>query len=295
MGGDGGCVPQRADMVKTAGFRLINKVGGPSGFLANTFIMVGDDSVGRKEGKILRMTSCRMTNEPLTKDTPIMADRLGNLFLKEEIISRLLAKRIPEPFMHITKLKDLKDAKITFESGRNSKRSSDDKRHHMVCPLVGKEIDDGTTRAVILWKCGCVLSMTGLDSVPSTDRSCPSCGEPDALVTPPSKDAPATRVQLAADLEEGKKLYDRLPQKIRDKIEAAQKVAGKRAAREQGQGSSAAGADDDPDEGAMSPKRRRVNASQSGRSEVFRSIFKAPGEITSCPRDGFGTGGGARR
>ena len=49
MGGDGGCVPQRADMVKTRGYDFLRQHdgsgGGGQGYAANTMIYVGEDKV----------------------------------------------------------------------------------------------------------------------------------------------------------------------------------------------------------------------------------------------------------
>ena len=213
MGGDGGCVPQRADMVKTVGYGFAYD-GGGQGFLANTIIQVGTDQVGAKEARRIWMSTCRLSSEPLKE--PIVCDRLGSLMNKEAVLTTLMTKKhlIQERFPHISKLKDVRDCKCLFSdqtqgaaassalglsdrdtlgaaaSGSNKKAAivggsvgrplegGVDGRH-ILCPLTGAELDDGVTRAVLLWNCGCLMAKKSLDSLTKADKiggSCPSCG-----------------------------------------------------------------------------------------------------------------------
>jgi len=319
-------VPQRADLVKTRGFDLVaNKYGGAQGSLANTFHMASDDKVGTKEGRRLRMSTCRLTGEPLA--APMMGDMLGNLYNKEDVISFLLSKKMPIPFSHIQKLRDLKDVRVVNSTSAGAGADADARNEPVregavdqnrgdskmfLCPLSGKDLDDGTTRGVLLWGCGCIFSKAAFEPFRLRDgESCPSCGEQIGEV-----------ILLAPDAEEAKVMFEKLPQKVKDKVAAIRKrekeklsaIAPGRGAfvdKDKSGGSGAAGATsssrggghssnnkraagDPADAKHQSNKRRKEDVGRSS-SSVFNQIFRPSAELnTMTKRDGFGTGGAAR-
>ena len=258
MGGDGGLVPQRADMVRTRGFRL-NASGG-MGYSANTLIAVGADTgIPPREMRRLRMTCCALgagsgagdgeadaeagsgagagatpeqqetgpaaSSQGESQDleegvevgdlqrlaaakalafdkksksqkdggapgrsvvclenssSGILADRLGNLFQKERVLTALLEKKLPPGIApHVKKMsRDLREVRIscriievrgsasasgTDGAGGTGTGSSSVAAAKFVCPLNdtgnSSELDNGTTRSCVLWTCGCVLSV----------------------------------------------------------------------------------------------------------------------------------------
>ena len=92
MGGDGGSIPQRADMVKTKGYTTSSR--GSMGFNPNGFRRVVDEGHDLRKQRQTRMQTCALTGKPLTK--PIVACRCGFLFNKDEVLSKLLDKSMPD-------------------------------------------------------------------------------------------------------------------------------------------------------------------------------------------------------
>lgn len=293
MGGDGGCVPQRADMVKTVGYGFAYNLGG-QGYLANTIIRISDDKVGSREARRIWMSTCRLTNEPLKE--PVVCDRLGSLFNKEAILTMMMTKRavVVERFPHISKLKDLKDVKAHFTEGTSGSSSSGSSRtdgfgssgalhggfshsargagrsagssagqavgaatigggpadlaniggaadgKHLVCPITTAELDDGVTKAVCLWNCGCLLARKALSAMTKADKiagPCPSCGQEGSLG--------GSWVSCAPDEEERKNMMLELPEKTRLKIQSVAKAGSKKRGGGQGGGGGQEAADEE--------------------------------------------------
>ena len=157
MGGDGGSIPSRVDMVKTKGY--IQTGSGPMGYSANGMRRVIQEGIDPKEYHRTRMTTCAITGERLTK--PVVADRAGYLFNKEAILTRLLDKTMPGDFSHITSLKDTIDV-VNFPG---------------VCPITARDLDDGVTRSEVMWPCGCVLAEKALTVIHNSSKQlkCVSC------------------------------------------------------------------------------------------------------------------------
>lgn len=160
MGGDGGSIPQRADMVKTKGYTTSSR--GSMGFNPNGFRRVVDEGHDLRKQRQTRMQTCALTGKPLTK--PIVACRCGFLFNKDEVLSKLLDKSMPDKFSHITSLKDLVDCHFEM-SGATP-----------VCPVTRRELDDGVAKAEVAWPCGCVVSEKAL-GLKAKDDKCMVCGK----------------------------------------------------------------------------------------------------------------------
>ncbi|CAD7927880.1 unnamed protein product [Amoebophrya sp. A120] len=323
MGGDGGCINSRCDLVKTRGHDFLNRrMHTALGRQHSCVVAFAQETLGKQEAKRMRMTTCSLTNEPLEVKMGVMADRMGNLFSKEHVIARLLSKQIPQSFAHVQKLKDLRTLKDL--SGRSSGSVSSTKKNpqekaavagdiiqttgntrngsgKMFCPLSGKELDDGVTRSVLLWNCGCVCSWNAFEQMAGKNASkCPMCG-----------DDITEKVTLAPDEAEAKQLFEKLPEKVRNKIKAMELRS---KAEEKGELQPSPRDEDedhdraakrrkkDPqhrgDHGAPEGKEPEVLNGKNKKSDVFNALFRPSAEINARlknHRDGFGIGAGARR
>lgn len=170
MGGDGGCLITRADCVKTKGYDFTKSSGGryanSLGEMANYIQLVSEDrGLGPLERHRLRMSTCWLSQQPLQE--PVVACRLGNLYNKEAIISALLAKSMPPPLQHICSLKDVKHCRLKWQEADGRKR--------IVCPVSLEDLDTGSSRAVLIWKTGAVVSVKSLEALKS--KECPVTGK----------------------------------------------------------------------------------------------------------------------
>ena len=98
--------------------------------------------------------------------------RLGYLYNKEALLKVLIDKTVPAEFSHITKLKDVRDLKVTENSNPNSD-------YPLICPLSRMEFN-GLSRFVFLWTCGCLVSEKTLHSSVKAEgllRLCPACAK----------------------------------------------------------------------------------------------------------------------
>eukprot|EP00397_Hematodinium_sp_SG-2012_P054895 GEMP01066581.1.p1 GENE.GEMP01066581.1~~GEMP01066581.1.p1 ORF type:complete len:245 (+),score=56.81 GEMP01066581.1:76-810(+) len=190
MGGDGGCVNTRVDMVKTRGYGLMR--GGNCGGLGITpsvICRIEEDRMGKLESRKMQMQTCRISQHMLR--APIIVDRLGNLMNKEALMEGLLSKSLGATFEHIRSLKDVKEVNIVFANDRPT------------CPLTKRELDDGGCRSVALWNCGCVIEQKNMQTASKkTTNKCPQCAAEVGDV-----------IMLAPDDEEIKDLRARLPQR----------------------------------------------------------------------------------
>jgi len=192
MGGDGGCIASRVDMVKTKGYDFIRgpKCGG-LGITPSVICRTEEDRVGKREGRKMHMGLCNISQQKLRH--PIAVCRLGHLMNKEMLMEGLLSKSLGTQFEHIRSLKDVKTVKIDLV---------DD---HPVCPISKRELDDGACRSVALWNCGCVMEQKshqqGKDAKTKIDK-CVVCG---AEVT--------EVITLAPDAEELEEMRKKLPQR----------------------------------------------------------------------------------
>jgi hypothetical protein len=118
MGGDGGQVIDRGTMVKTRGWGFTKEVGGAYnnslGELNSYQQMISEDTgLGPMEKHRLRMTTCLLSQQDLAE--PVVCCRLGSLYNKEALISALLSKSLPDAFVHIRGLKDVKQCRLVWK------------------------------------------------------------------------------------------------------------------------------------------------------------------------------------
>ncbi|CAD2090367.1 replication termination factor, putative [Plasmodium vinckei] len=152
MGGDGGSLPQRVDLVRMKNKRLRENTGS-LGYEKNTLVTVSHNKFNKKELKEYYFSHCVISQELLTE--PFFCCRLGYLYNKENIFKLILFKKqnkkkrkkdLYEKFAHIDSLKDLVLCK--------NKLNEDNK---LVC-LISNEIINSTSGAICLFSCGCIFS-----------------------------------------------------------------------------------------------------------------------------------------
>ncbi|KAH8585175.1 uncharacterized protein ELE39_002108 [Cryptosporidium sp. chipmunk genotype I] len=109
MGGDGGSIPKRADIVKTKGYGFKRNLGG-MGYMPNAQVKLTNEENSTKLKMHERWTKCYLTNEPL--NPPVVICNKGFLYNKEAVINKLLSKSKTAP--HIKKLSDIFQVKVSY-------------------------------------------------------------------------------------------------------------------------------------------------------------------------------------
>lgn len=151
MGGDGGNVPKRADLVKTKGYRFARgDHQGGMGSKPNMKIR----AIQAKDliEHVSKYELCALTQLPL--EHPVVCSAQGDFFIKEKILEALLNKTLPATF-------GVKSIKQLFNVNKNFRG---------VCQVSGAALGD---TALLVRPCGCVLSEK---SEMQTNSDCPACG-----------------------------------------------------------------------------------------------------------------------
>ncbi|UKK00542.2 hypothetical protein MACK_000616 [Theileria orientalis] len=164
MGGDGGSIPSRIDLVKTSGYMFSRNLGG-MGYLPNTQCRTVDEHLSSNQLKQLRWTTCALSQEPLS--SPIVSCKLGLLYNKEAVLRYILSKKPRASFEHLKGLKDIKDVKFMVDKDTN----------RFICPILRTELS-ATSRGVLIWKCGCCVSEKAFKKFINTSSNegiCPNC------------------------------------------------------------------------------------------------------------------------
>jgi len=154
MGCDGGTIPKRDELVRTAK-RPVQK----------------DQDMFRQA----KWTTCTIGQQSLSP--PIMACELGKLYSKEAVLEFLLDRSISDAATHIRNLKDVKTLKLTpnpgyEKSSQLANQYADNQKAKYICPIVGIEMN-GKYKFALLWTCGCVLSERALKEAES--EACHNC------------------------------------------------------------------------------------------------------------------------
>ena len=161
MGGDGGSIPKRADMVRTKGYSSVQGSSvGSMGYNPNLQRKLTEEHVDPKRQRRLWMTRCWLSSQVL--EDPVVVCRGGYLYNKETVVRYLLEKIFSKLPKHLTSIRDVIDVKFKRTSGG------------IVCPITGKELDDGVAKCVVMWPCGCALSSKAL-AIDSTSGKCMNC------------------------------------------------------------------------------------------------------------------------
>lgn len=141
MGNDGGSIAKRSDLAKDK----------------KRPVKIDQAALRAAKARL-----CALTQETLTP--PIVACKLGFLFNKSSLIIALSQKSIPNSLRHISKLKDIKEAKVAMAPDSD----------RIICPISGIEMN-GSNKFVINWNCGCVFSEDSLREIPS--KTCLICNQ----------------------------------------------------------------------------------------------------------------------
>ncbi len=156
MGGDGGSIPKRAELVKTS------KRG---------------EQADKDMERDAKWSHCAITQRELVR--PIVACDLGKLYNKESVLEYLLDKSICDSVSHIKSMKDVTKLNLTENTGYDEKCRKhaghfDTMASKFMCPVVGIEMN-GKYRFCFIRSCGCVMSERALKEVPA--ESCHKCGK----------------------------------------------------------------------------------------------------------------------
>ncbi|SBS82238.1 replication termination factor, putative [Plasmodium ovale curtisi] len=189
MGGDGGSLPQRVDLVRMKNKKL-KENSGSLGYEKNTLVTINHNKINKREikdyflshcalsqvGKIgsrQRVNTCICAAGTEILKEPFFCCRLGYLYNKEHIFKLILFKKqnkkkrkkdIYEKFAHIDSLKDL----VLCKNKLNEERK-------LIC-LISNEIISSTAGAVCLFSCGCIFSKKVFNRVTiAQENSCIIC------------------------------------------------------------------------------------------------------------------------
>jgi len=179
MGGDGGSIPTRIELVKTK------------------------QKQKQEEDPLLisavQWTTCSLTADALRPDE-IVACELGNLYNKSSVIEFLLNKDTNYKFNHIKSIKHVLPLRIKPVEAKDRKKEDALVRPIFVCPITALPAS-GRYRFVYMKKCGCVLSEKAVKELSSTN--CLNCARD-------LKDGVHEWVQLVPSVEEQDKMREEL-------------------------------------------------------------------------------------
>ncbi|UJR15930.1 hypothetical protein I4U23_002850 [Adineta vaga] len=163
MGGDGGSIPKRIELVQQK---------------------KKPETKDRDAANMAKWRHCTLKHGPLKQ--PIVVDCNGLLYNKDAILEYLLDR---QSFEHgpsyIKKLKDVKELKLTENSSFKSNHNEfgneylDVYTSPFICPITFVEMN-GKYKFCAIWTCGCVLSDRALRSVNKSTNGeeklvCPRC------------------------------------------------------------------------------------------------------------------------
>lgn len=284
MGGDGGQIIDRGTMVKTKGWGFTKGAGdryaNSLGEMANYVQMISEDrGQGPLERHRMRMTTCWLSQQALAE--PVVACRLGNLYNKEALLGALLNRTMPATLEHLRGLKDVKQCLLTWADVEGERR--------IVCPVSREDLDAGSSRAVIIWSTGAVVSAKTLKELKL--KECPVTGK----AFDPVQDV----MPLAPEGEELERLRSLLPPGKKRK--APEAIAASADGKPEPTAAAAAPSSSSAPPAASPPTASRpaeaVSADVSKaqrlhppKSHVYKSLFTKDGPSGfNGSRDAFGT------
>ncbi|KAF8545327.1 Rtf2 RING-finger-domain-containing protein [Trichophaea hybrida] len=164
MGNDGGSIPTRRELVKSAARHP-------------THSQVRDTQAQTRQ---YRWTTCQLSKTPLS--SPIVSDSLGRLYNKDSVIEWLL--RGQEAFgdgeeVLEGRVKSLRDVvEVKFESlQEDTKADSENARaEQWVCPVSRKELGAGV-KSVYIVPCGHVFAESAVKEVGGKEQGCLMCNK----------------------------------------------------------------------------------------------------------------------
>jgi len=162
MGGDGGSISQRSEMVRTRR-KLTN----------DTDPLVQN---------LNRWTTCALSTQPLGPSVKVVTDPLGFLYDKEAALKQLIlvreksdARNKAFEMSHLRRHKDLVDCKLFFDKD-GGKQAKNEERRFFSCPITNV-IANGSRKFVAMRTCGCVLAEKALREMPASS-TCLVCSTP---------------------------------------------------------------------------------------------------------------------
>lgn len=163
MGGDGGSIPGRQDLV-----RMKKK----------------KEVLDKNEELAATWRHCALSHNLLRP--PMVACEKGKLFNKEAVLEFLLDRGDNEAGQHIRTLKDVKPLNLTpnpafKDYGKEALiggEAVDYGNAMFICPVIGLEMN-GRWRFVFYWNCGCVVSEKAYHELKSD--KCHKCGLPTSV------------------------------------------------------------------------------------------------------------------
>ncbi|XP_036329212.1 replication termination factor 2-like [Rhagoletis pomonella] len=146
MGCDGGTIPRRDELVRTA---------------------KKPEQKDKDAEREFRWLHRALTQQRLQEPTVMCS--LGRLYSKQSLIEQLLEKdKMPESIKHIRNLKDIKSLNLTPNPAYTDEDKTEgllDTRHaRYICKLSGLEMS-GKFRFVALWTCGCVIAERAIKQI----------------------------------------------------------------------------------------------------------------------------------
>jgi len=173
MGNDGGSIPTRDELVKTAK-KPEQK-----------------DQMGHR---LYKWQHCALSQEPLNK--PIVACQMGRLYNKVSVIELLLSKdrgSAPPWSAHLEKLKDVIELNLTpnpsFDANRISVGNgyNDSLMSPWICPVTGLELN-GKFKMVFSWPGGKVIAERAVKVMQNDPAEAAQFREADLIVINPEDD-----------------------------------------------------------------------------------------------------------
>ena len=192
MGADGGTLAKRKDTV--AGKKR-------------------DEKLDLSMVERARWFTCALSNAKLT--APIVADRVGNLFNKEDLVRALLDKRLPAAFRHVRSLRDV----FAVEFHANPDAAAAAEGAPWICPVALVPV--GELPFVLLCPCGHVLSERAWRELAAA-AACPQCAAPCSVIrlNPPRAEQDAALAALLA-LQDAEAAAKRTAKKAEKRSSAA--------------------------------------------------------------------------
>lgn len=165
MGGDGGVIAVQREFVRGTYHSSHKKklAGWGANYGAGTTGGDAEKGVDPRRVRAVKVRTCALSGSPL--EAPIVADELGHLFNKIDVLSALSERTLPDHLAHIRGLRDLIDCRLSPAA-----TSKDDKYHTgesgaiSVCPVTGQPLD-GSQPFVVAKTTGWVLSRKAVDAL----------------------------------------------------------------------------------------------------------------------------------
>jgi hypothetical protein len=151
MGGDGGTVPKRADLVRTKGYRFA-RGDHQGGMGSKPNLKIRTIQAQDLTEHVSKYELCSLTQLPL--EHPVVCSAQGDFFIKEKILQALLYKTVPARF-------GVKSLKQLFNVNKNFRG---------LCQVSATALGDV---ALLVRPCGCILSQK---TEMHKNSDCPVCG-----------------------------------------------------------------------------------------------------------------------